>query len=150
MKKIMKTVKYVILPAILLCLFFTGCGIKGETREEIIRCLTRNGYIGKEDSREYERRGMGDGLFPQIIYYDYIYSDEEGEMYNVRIYPSDSEEEEKYDIEIFYDVEIEESVVKSGDNEYTHIAMSDYASERELEIERRSWLIFNWLAVVED
>lgn len=150
MKKIMKAVKYAILPAILLCLILTGCGIKGETREEIIKCLIRNGYIGKEDSREYERREMEDGLFPRIIYYDYIYSDEDGEMYNVRIYPSDSEEEEKYDIEIFYDVEIEESVAEYDGNEYTHVAMSDYASERELEIERRSWFIFNWLAVVED
>lgn len=150
MKKIMKAVKYAILPATLLCLILTGCGIKGETREEIIKCLIRNGYIGKEDSREYERREMEDGLFPRIIYYDYIYSDEDGEMYNVRIYPSDSEEEEKYDIEIFYDVEIEESVAEYDGNEYTHVAMADYASERELEIERRSWFIFNWLAVVED
>lgn len=150
MKKIMKAVKYAILPAILLCLILTGCGIKGETREEIIKCLIRNGYIGKENSREYERREMEDGLFPRIIYYDYIYSDEDGEMYNVRIYPSDSEEEEKYDIEIFYDVEIEESVAEYDGNEYTHVAMSDYAFERELEIERKSWLIFNWLAVVED
>lgn len=151
MKKIMKTVKYAILPAILLCLFLTGCGgIKAKDREEILSCLTRKGYIGKEDVLEYEEKCMNSELLAYVKYYDYIYCDENEKLYNIRIYPSHSEEKEEYDIEIYYDIEVEEVITKSGDSEYVHINMSDYANKQELTVERKNWFIFSWLAVTED
>lgn len=153
MEKKMRALKGVILSALLVCflLTLTGCGgIKSGTREDILSCLGRKGYIGRGDSREYTEKGMGTGPVPYVMYYDYIYSDKYGELYNIRIYPSHSDEQEEYDIEIFYDIEIEESVVESGGREYTHVAMSDYVYEQELQVERRNWFIFKWYVVAED
>lgn len=152
MKKLFKKIKGAVLPAMLLCLLLTGCGsIKYETREEILNCLVKKGYIGKEDSLEYNKTGMDEGgLFPVVRYYDYMYCNESGELYNIRIYPSHDEDEEEYDVEIFYDIEIEENIVKSGDSEYTDVIMSDYAYGQKLQVERRSLFIFKWLAVTED
>lgn len=147
-----KMMKRMALLGVLCSLFLTGCmgGIETETRNDILKCLTREGYIGKKDSLEYDETIMwNNGAFPHVNYYDYIYSDEDGELYNVRI-DSNTSEDEPYSIKIFYDVEIEEYVEKNDSGEYPHVTMTDYVYEEELKVERRSWFIFSWLAVMED
>lgn len=147
-----KMMKCMALLGMLCSLFLTGCmgGIKEETRNNILKCLTREGYIGKGDSLEYDETIMWDGPLPDVNYYDYIYSDENGQLYNVRI-DSNSPEDAPWGIKVFYDVEIEEYVNKyDEDLEMVHVTMTDYAYERELKVERRSWFIFSWLAVMED
>lgn len=147
-----KMMKRVVLLGMLCSLFLTGCmgGIEKETRNDILKCLTREGYIGKEDSLEYDETVMWDsGALPRVNYYDYIYKDDDGKLYNVRI-DSNSPEDEPWGIEIFYDVEIEEYVEKNDSGEYSHVTMTDYEYAQELKVERRSWFIFSWLAVVED
>ena len=146
-----KMMKRMALLGMLCSLFLTGCmgGIKEETRNNILKCLTREGYIGKGDSLEYDETIMWDGPLPDVNYYDYIYSDENGQLYNVRI-DSNSPEDAPWGFKLFYDVEIEEYVEKNDSGEYAHVTMTDYAYERELKVERRSWFIFSWLAVLED
>lgn len=147
-----KMMKRMALLGMLCSLFLTGCmgGIKEETRNNILKCLTREGYIGKGDSLEYDETIMRDsGALPHVNYYDYIYADDDGKLYNVRI-DSNTSEDEPYDVKIFYDVEIEEYVEKNDSGEYAHVTMTDHAYERELKVERRSWFIFSWLAVTED
>lgn len=144
----MKIKRGVILPIMLFCFLLTGCGgIKDETRQEILRCLVKEDYIAREDSLECTGRAMGTGPLPVVMYYDYMYCDGNGELYNVRIYPSHSQEQEKYGIEIFYDIETEESVVESGGREYMYTVMSDYTDMQELRVERRNWFIFKWYVV---
>lgn len=147
-----KMMKRMALLGMLCSLFLTGCmgGIKEETRNDILKCLTREGYVGKGDSLEYDETIMRDsGALPCVNYYDYIYADDDGKLYNVRI-DSNISEDEPYDVKIFYDVEIEEYVEKNDSGEYAHVTMTDHAYERELKVERRNWFIFSWLAVLED
>lgn len=80
----------------------TGC-VSSETRDEIIECLKDDGYIGESDTFEYGFTEVSD-LLPMYESYNYIYSNDKEEKYNIKI-DADSDEG-VYTVDILYGVEI--------------------------------------------
>ena len=140
----MKRVFLLFIPAVLLVM--TGC-VSSETRDEIIECLKDDGYIGESDTFEYSLTDVSD-LLPMYESYNYIYSNDNEEKYNIKI-DADSDEG-VYTGDILYGVEICETQYVIDGEEKTNYNVTDYDSKDILTVTEKSFLFFKWLDVSEN
>ena len=140
----MKRVFLLFIPAVLLVM--TGC-VSSETRDEIIECLKDDGYIGESDNFEYSLTDVSD-LLPMYESYNYIYSNDNEEKYNIKI-DADSDEG-VYTVDILYGVEICETQYVIDGEEKTNYNVTDYDSKDILTVTEKSFLFFKWLDVSEN
>ena len=140
----MKRVFLLFIPAVLLVM--TGC-VSSETRDEIIECLKDDGYIGESDTFEYSLTDVSD-LLPMYEAYNYIYSNDNEEKYNIKI-DADSDEG-VYTVDILYGVEICETQYVIDGEEKTNYNVTDYDSKDILTVTEKSFLFFKWLDVSEN
>lgn len=94
----------------IICIILTGCengSITENTRSKIIQCLEDNGYISINDTFIMNKSFSSDYLFYHILYYEYVYEDNVGDLYSIQIYPKKKKTSE-YNIRINYDVKLEE------------------------------------------
>ena len=139
----MKRVFLLFIPAVLLVM--TGC-VSSETRDEIIECLKDDGYIGESDTFEYSLTDVSD-LLPMYESYNYIYSNDNEEKYNIKI-DADSDEG-VYTVDILYGVEICETQYVIDGEEKTNYNVTDYDSKDILTVTEKSFLFFDWFTVEE-
>ena len=116
----------------------TGC-VSSETRDEIIECLKDDGYIGESDTFEYSLTDVSD-LLPMYESYNYIYSNDNEEKYNIKI-DADSDEG-VYTVDILYGVEICETQYVIDGEEKTNYNVTDYDSKDILTVTEKSFLFF--------
>lgn len=140
----MKRVFLLFIPAVLLVM--TGC-VSSETRDEIIECLKDDGYIGESDTFEYSLTDVSD-LLPMYESYNYIYSNDNEEKYNIKI-DADSDEG-VYTVDILYGVEICETQYVIDGEEKTNYNVTDYDSKDILTVTEKSFLFFDWFTVEEN
>lgn len=140
----MKRVFLLFIPAVLLVM--TGC-VSSETRDEIIECLKDDGYIGESDIFEYSLTDVSD-LLPMYESYNYIYSNDNEEKYNIKI-DADSDEG-VYTVDILYGVEICETQYVIDGEEKTNYNVTDYDSKDILTVTEKSFLFFDWFTVEEN
>lgn len=140
----MKRAFLLFVPAALLIM--TGC-VSSEIRDDIIECLKDDGYIGEADTFEYSFTEVSE-LLPMYESYNYIYSNDNAEKYNIRI-DADSDEG-VYSVDILYGVEICETPFVIDGEEKTDYDVTDYDSKDTLTVTEKSFLFFEWLEVSEN
>lgn len=117
--------------AAVMALSLTGCLVSEEEQalyDYVIEELIDEGYIGEDDELFCPDFSEVSAAIPNLIAMNYVYEDEDGEQYLVRIYAIDAETDEEATVVITTDFKL--TKLDSG-----NYIVESYKSQEKLEIE---------------
>lgn len=113
-------------------MLLAGCeSTDPEILEYVLNCIREDGYITEEHSLLHELTQVSAAI-PDVMSHDYVYSNEDGELFCVRIRRV-QEGETECEVEILYGIEMGE-YVRTNDGKTKHIPYIEdgYESRTEL------------------